>query len=372
MENYEIFRNIENFSKRLNDLKESIDLVGLVKKIESDDILVASPTFYNDINQSNIILKRIKKQKGIYDSFKLIETHLEELNLLYIMQKSKEVSEDEINGDVLETIKVIEKELSSFEKQMLLNGEYDDCDACIELHPGAGGTEAQDWVLMLFRMYKRYAEAHNFEFEVLDYLDGDEAGIKNVTFVIKGPYAYGYLKSEHGVHRLVRISPFDSGARRHTSFAGCNVIPLITENINIEVKPEDVRIDTYRASGAGGQYINKTDSAIRITHLKTGIVVTCQNQRSQIQNREKAMQMLKSKLYQLEKEANAKKLKDIKGDNSINGFGSQIRSYVFHPYSMVKDLRTNYETANALGVLDGDLDGLIDAYLHYNKNKDSN
>lgn len=367
MENYEISRNIDIFSKRLNDLKDAIDLVGLVKKIESDDDLITSPTFYNDLEKSQMILKRVKKQKDIYNTFKSIEMSLDDLKCLYEMQKNGEVSEEDNHNDVLEIIKETEKELSLFEKQMLLNGEYDDCDALIELHPGAGGTEAQDWSLMLFRMYKRYAESHNYDFEVLDYLDGEEAGIKSVTFVIKGENAYGYLKSEHGVHRLVRISPFDSGARRHTSFAGCTVTPVITENINIDIKPEDIRIDTYRASGAGGQYINKTDSAIRITHLKTGIVVTCQNQRSQIQNREKAMQMLKSKLYQMEKAENDKKLKNITGDNSINGFGSQIRSYVFHPYSLVKDLRTNYETPNAIGVLDGELDGFIDAYLHYNK-----
>lgn len=367
MENYEISRNIEIYSKRLIDLKDAVDLVGLVKKIESDDLLIASPTFYEDIEKSHAILKRVKKEKDILETFKSIETLIEDLKCLFLMQKSNEISEADNDEDVCKTIKDIENKLSQFEKQMLLNGEYDDCDAMIELHPGAGGTEAQDWALMLFRMYKRYAESHNYEFEVLDYLDGEEAGIKSVTFVIKGDNAYGYLKSEHGVHRLVRISPFDSGARRHTSFAGCSVTPVITENINIEIKPEDIRIDTYRASGAGGQYINKTDSAIRITHLKTGIVVTCQNQRSQIQNREKALQMLKSKLYKLEKEENDKKLKNITGDNSINGFGSQIRSYVFHPYSMVKDLRTGYETSNAIGVLDGDLDGFLDAYLHYNK-----
>lgn len=367
MENYEIFRNIEIFTKRLNDLKVAIDLVGLVKQIESDEALIADPTFYNDLTKSQTILKDVKKHKDIYDTFKSIETKLSDLECYYQMQKSGEVQEDEINNDLVLLIKEIDVNLSKFEEKMLLNGEYDDCDALFELHPGAGGTEAQDWTLMLFRMYKRYAESHDYGFDVLDYLDGEEAGIKSVTFVMKGDYAYGYLKSEHGVHRLVRISPFDSGARRHTSFCGCTVTPVISGDINIEVKPEDIRVDTYRSSGAGGQYVNKTDSAIRITHLKTGIVVTCQNERSQIQNREKAMQMLKSKLYQLEKAENDKRLKDINGDNSINSFGGQIRSYVFHPYSLVKDLRTEYETADTLGIMDGKLDGLIDAFLHYNK-----
>lgn len=370
MENYEIFKNIEVFNKRLNDLEESIDLVGLVKQIESDEALIANPTFYNDLNKSQYVLKEIKKHKDVYNTFLKIKESLQDLECFYQMQKNMEVTEDEIDKDVSLLIKETEKELSHFEEKMLLNGEYDDCDALFELHPGAGGTEAQDWALMLFRMYKRYAESHKYDFEVLDYLDGEEAGIKSVTFVLKGENAYGYLKSEKGVHRLVRISPFDAGARRHTSFCGCVVTPVITENINIEVKNEDIRVDTYRASGCGGQHINTTDSAIRITHFKSGIVVTCQNERSQIQNRERAMQILKSKLYQLEKQENDKKIKSIGGDNAVNSFGGQIRSYVFHPYSLVKDLRTNYETSNAAGVLDGELDGLIDAYLHYNKKQE--
>lgn len=367
MENYEINKNIESFTKRLNDLKEAIDLSGLIKQIEEDEKIIADPNFYNDLANSQIVLKQVKKHKDIYEKFKSIEIEVNDLECYYQMQKNGEVSEEDINNDIVLLIKNIDTELTAFEEKMLLTGDYDDCDALFELHPGAGGTEAQDWALMLFRMYKRYAESHNYEFEVLDYLDGEEAGIKSVTFVIKGENAYGYLKSEHGVHRLVRISPFDSGARRHTSFCGCSISPVITDNINIEVKPDEIRVDTYRSSGAGGQYVNKTDSAIRITHLATGIVVTCQNQRSQIQNREKAMQILKSKLYQLEKEKNEKKLKDISGDSSINSFGGQIRSYVFHPYSMVKDLRTDFETADTLGVMDGKLDGLINAFLHYNK-----
>ena len=367
MENYEISKHIESFTTRLIDLKDAIDLPSLIKQIDEDEKIIADPNFYNDLSNSQKVLKQVKKHKDIYEKFNSIEQEVNDLECYYQMQKNGEVAEEDINSDIVLLIKNIDTELTNFEEKMLLTGEYDDCDALFELHPGAGGTEAQDWALMLFRMYKRYAESHNYEFEVLDYLDGEEAGIKSVTFVIKGENAYGYLKSEHGVHRLVRISPFDSGARRHTSFCGCSISPVITDNINSEVKPDEIRVDTYRSSGAGGQYVNKTDSAIRITHLATGIVVTCQNQRSQIQNREKAMQILKSKLYQLEKEKNEKKLKDISGDSSINSFGGQIRSYVFHPYSMVKDLRTDFETSDTIGVMDGKLDGLINAFLHYNK-----
>lgn len=367
METYEISRNIELYTKRLSDLKKTINLEELKKIISNDEELIQEPSFYNDIDKSQQVLKRIKKNKNILNTFKMIEINLEDLQCLYDLQKNNEISEIDNNSDVIKVLSSIDNSLSNFEKQMLLNGEYDDCDALMELHPGAGGTEAQDWAAMLLRMYRRYAESHNFDFEIIDYIDGEEAGLKSVTFVVKGENAYGYLKSEHGVHRMVRISPFDAGNRRHTTFAGCIVTPVITDNINIEVKQDDIRVDTYRSTGSGGQYVNKTDSAVRITHLKTGIVVTCQSQRSQLQNREKAMQLLKSKLYQLEEEENNRKLKSINGDNSVNGFGGQIRSYVFHPYSLVKDLRTNYETSDTNGVLDGELDGLIESYMHFNQ-----
>lgn len=367
MENYEILKYIDLFSRRLSELKVAINLDGLVKQIEEDLRTIASPSFYDDMKEAQKLLKKNKKDKDIVNTFSIITCDVGDLNVLYDMQKAGEVEASDIEKDILELIKKIEDTLGPLEERLLLSGPYDDCDALIELHPGAGGTEAMDWASMLFRMYKRYAENHEYEFEVLDYLDGEEAGIKSVTFVMKGDMAYGKLKSEHGVHRLVRISPFDSGARRHTSFVGCVVTPIITDAIEIDIKPEDIRVDTYRSSGAGGQHINKTDSAIRITHLKTGIVVTCQNQRSQIQNRERAMEVLKAKLYQLEVEEKEKKLKDISGNTSVNGFGGQIRSYVFCPYSLVKDLRTDYETPNVLGVMDGDLDGFINAYLKWNK-----
>lgn len=245
----------------------------------------------------------------------------------------------------------------------LLSGKYDKLSAIITLHSGAGGTEAQDWCEMLYRMYNMWAERKGFKTEVIDYLDGEEAGIKSVTFSIEGLNAYGYIKSEKGVHRLVRISPFDSAARRHTSFASCEVIPELDEELDVEINPEDLRIDTYRSSGAGGQHINKTESAIRITHLPTGIVVTCQNERSQHKNKETAMKVLKSKLVEIAEREQKDKIDDLKGVQTEIAWGNQIRSYVFHPYSMVKDHRTNYETGNINAVMNGDIDGFINAYL---------
>lgn len=367
MENYEISKSFESFSQRLEGLKLAIDVEKLKNSITSDELLMGSPTFYQDMKHAEKVLKRVKTCKENLQTIANLDDLVFELGMYLDMQKNKEVTEEEIDEDVRNLISNLEKILSDFEIKMLLSGEYDDCDCLIELHPGAGGTESQDWASMLFRMYKRYAESHGLEFEVIDYLDGDEAGIKSVTFAIKGEKAYGYLKSEHGVHRLVRISPFDSGARRHTSFCGCFVTPIINDSIDIEVKQDEIRIDTYRASGAGGQHINKTDSAIRITHIPTGIVVTCQSQRSQIQNREKAMEILKSKLFQIEREKQQDKLKAVTGSTSINGFGGDvIRSYVFCPYCLVKDNRTNYETANTQGVMDGEIDGFINAYLKIN------
>ena len=369
MENYEIIKSIELFSTRLVELKNASDLDGLVKKIEENEQAIASPSFYDDMKNAQKLLKQLKKDQEIAKTFKVIEVDIEDLKVLFDMQKSGEVEPIDIHNDFEELIKKIEDTLGPLEERLLLSGQYDDCDALVELHPGAGGTESMDWASMLFRMYKRYSESNGYDFEVIDYLEGEEAGIKSVSFEIKGDMAYGKMKSEHGVHRLVRISPFDSGARRHTSFCGCIVTPVITDTIEIDIKPDDIRIDTYRASGAGGQYINKTDSAIRITHLKTGIVVTCQSQRNQIQNREKAMEILKAKLYQKEQEEKENKIKSISGDTTVNGFGGQIRSYVFHPYSLVKDLRTEYETANVLGVMDGDINGFINAYLKWNAKK---
>ena len=279
----------------------------------------------------------------------------------------KEGHDEALFLELTKELNLLQKKCDQAYITTLLAGEYDELNAILTIHAGAGGTEAQDWAQMLYRMYTRYAERSGFNVELLDYLEGDTAGLKSVSFLVSGTNAYGYLKCEKGVHRLVRISPFDSGARRHTSFASLEVMPEIVEETDFEIKPEDIRIDTYRASGAGGQHVNTTDSAVRITHLATNIVVTCQNERSQIKNRETAMKMLKGELAQLKEEQHAEKLSDIKGTNKKIEWGSQIRSYVFHPYNMVKDHRTNFETSNTNAVMDGELQPFIDEYLKTKK-----
>lgn len=369
MESYEIIKNYELFSKRINDLKTSLDIDKKEEEVKELEKRINDASFYNDINNSQIVLKKYKSEKNIIDTYYSLLKVVNELKDYYEMQKNEEFSKEELEGEIQKNIDYLSTNLKTFEKQMLLSGEYDDNDALIELHPGAGGTESLDWALMLFRMYKRYAEAHDFAFEVLDYIDGDGIGIKSVTFTVKGPNAYGLLKSEQGVHRLVRISPFDSGARRHTTFCGCTVIPVIDNSINIDIKQDDIRVDVFRSTGNGGQFMNKTDSAVRITHLKTGVVVVCQSQRSQLHNREEAMRILKAKLYQLELEKNEKQIRDINKEQSVNGFSGQIRSYILHPYSLVKDHRSGYESNEPLKVLDGELDEVIDSYLYYLKKK---
>ena len=274
--------------------------------------------------------------------------------------------DEDVAKDILKNTKKIEKELEKLELETLLSGKYDENNAIVTIHPGAGGTESQDWAEMLYRMYTRWANKNNYEVRELDYLEGEEAGLKSVTFEVIGQNAYGYLKCEKGVHRLVRISPFDAGGRRHTSFASIEVLPEITDDIEIEINPDDLRIDTYRASGAGGQHINKTSSAVRITHIPTNTVVACQSERSQIQNRETAMKMLKSKLLDLKEQEQKEKIEDLKGEQKDIAWGSQIRSYVFCPYTMVKDHRTNYEVGNVDSVIDGNIDGFIEAYLKMN------
>jgi peptide chain release factor 2 len=319
------------------------------------------PDFWNDqqaaqtvINEANGLKDQVNEFYGLNESF-------ENLELTY--ELVKEENDEELRSELEEELLQLTERLSQFELQLLLSEEYDKNNAILELHPGAGGTESQDWGSMLLRMYTRWAEKKGFKVETLDYLPGDEAGIKSVTLAIKGHNAYGYLKAEKGVHRLVRISPFDSSGRRHTSFVSCEVMPELNDDIQIEVRTEDLKIDTYRATGAGGQHINTTDSAVRITHLPTNVVVTCQSERSQIKNRDAAMKMLKAKLYQKEIERQEQELLEIRGEQKEIGWGSQIRSYVFHPYSMVKDHRTSAESGNVQAVMDGDLDQFIDAYL---------
>lgn len=319
------------------------------------------PDFYSDMESAGKILQKIKGLKDKRDRFNELETTHEDLTTLVAL--AIEEDDESVLDEVKQGYKELSENLENMKLETLLSGKYDANNAIVTLHAGAGGTEAQDWCQMLFRMYTMWAERRGFKHEVIDFLDGEEAGIKSITFMIDGLNAYGYLKSEKGVHRLVRISPFDSAARRHTSFASCEVMPEIDDTIDVEINPDDLKIDTYRASGAGGQHINKTESAIRITHIPTGVVVTCQNERSQHKNKDMAMKMLKSKLIEIAEREQKEKIEDLKGVQTEIGWGNQIRSYVFQPYRMVKDHRTNYETGNVDAVMDGGLDGFINAYL---------
>lgn len=286
------------------------------------------------------------------------------------MSELLQVEEDEeLAKELLKSTYTLEKDIEKLEITTLLSGKYDNNNAILTIHPGAGGTEAQDWAEMLYRMYTRWANANGYEVKELDYLEGDEAGLKSVTFSVNGDYAYGYLKGEMGVHRLVRISPFDAGGRRHTSFASVEVLPEITDDIELDINPDDIKMDVYRASGAGGQHINKTSSAVRLTHIPTGIIVACQTERSQFQNRDTAMKMLKSKLLNLKEKEQKDTIDELKGIQMDIAWGSQIRSYVFCPYTLVKDHRTNYEVGNVQAVMDGDLNGFIDSYLKFNLEK---
>lgn len=338
------------------------DLEEKETNIQEYEEMMADPDFWNDGEKAQDIINKNNILKEVVNGFYELTDKYENIEVL--MEMLKEESDADSEEELVSQLKSLSEETNEFELKMLLDGEFDANDAILELHPGAGGTESQDWGAMLLRMYQRFAEQRGFKVETIDYLPGDEAGIKSVTVMIKGHNAYGYLKAEKGVHRLVRISPFDSSGRRHTSFVSCEVTPVFdNDNIEIEINSEDIKIDTYRASGAGGQHVNTTDSAVRITHQPTGIVVTCQNERSQIKNREQAMKMLKAKLYQRKIEEQEAELAAIRGEQKEIGWGSQIRSYVFHPYSMVKDHRTNAETGNTNAVMDGDLDLFIDAYL---------
>lgn len=319
------------------------------------------PDFWDDQKKAQSIINESNALKDMVEQFQALEEKYENAEVSY--ELVKEEDDEELRAELEQELEELVEEMSEFELSLLLNGEHDSKNAILELHPGAGGTESQDWASLLLRMYTRWAERKGYKVEVLDYLPGEEAGIKSVTLHIKGHNAYGYLKAEKGVHRLVRISPFDASGRRHTSFVSCNVVPEFDEDIEIEIKPEELKIDTYRASGAGGQHVNTTDSAVRITHIPTNIVVSCQSERSQIKNREKALKMLKSKLYQLKLEEQEREKAELRGEQKEIGWGSQIRSYVFHPYTMVKDHRTNVETGNIESVMDGEIDDFINAYL---------
>ena len=323
-----------------------------------------SPDFWNDAEKAGKQVIELKSLKNDIEKYQKLQNSFEDIKTLIEMGYEEE--DIELVEEVAEEFEKFEEEFESLRIATLLSEEYDRNNAILTLHAGAGGTESCDWASMLARMYTRFAEKKGYQVEVLDFLDGDEAGLKSVTMQINGENAYGYLKSEKGVHRLVRISPFNAAGKRQTSFASCDVMPDIEEDIDIDINEDDLRIDTYRSSGAGGQHINKTSSAIRITHKPTGIVVQCQNERSQFQNKDKAMQMLKAKLYLLKKAENAEKISDIRGEIKDINFGNQIRSYVMQPYTMVKDHRTNFESGNVSAVLDGDLDPFISAYLKWN------
>lgn len=354
---------LQSYENTLQEVKDSLDLEGKSKRIEELEMEMEAPGFWDDPDSSNKKMKELKNLKDTRDLCVKLETQYSDIETLIEMGYEEEDEEmtAEIRGELDEFI----AELDELRIGTLLSGEYDRDNAILKLNAGAGGTESCDWCGMLYRMYTRWAEKKGFSVEVLDFLDGEEAGIKSVTFQVNGENAYGYLKSEKGVHRLVRISPFNAQGKRQTSFVSLDVMPDIEEDLDIEINPDDLRIDTYRSSGAGGQHINKTSSAIRITHIPTGVVVQCQNERSQFQNKDKAMQMLKAKLYLLKQEANAEKLSDIRGEVKDIAWGNQIRSYVLQPYKLVKDLRTNQEVANADGVLDGGLDPFINAYLKW-------
>lgn len=355
--------NLRLISNRdeLLDLKDALGYERLKRDIEELEMKSSEPGFWDDPEASQKIVQKTGKLKNTVELYDKSVALYDDLTVL--IEMGDEEGDLSLIPEIESSIEELEKSLASQRLQTLLTGEYDKNNAILTFHAGAGGTEAMDWVSMLVRMYTRWTERHGFKVQMLDFLDGDEAGLKSATISIEGDNAYGYLKSESGVHRLVRVSPFDASGRRHTSFASLEVMPEISDDADIEIREEDVKMDVFRSSGAGGQHINKTSSAVRLTHLPTGIVVACQNERSQFQNREKAMKMLKSKLLEIKEREHLEKIEDIKGVQKDIAWGSQIRSYVFMPYTLAKDHRTGFESGNINAVMDGDLDGFINAYL---------
>ena len=354
---------LSTYDETLKEVKDSLDLENKERRITELDKSMEEPGFWDDPERSTKTVREAKNLKDTVDGYKHLEQQYEDIQVM--IEMGYEENDPAMIPEIQEMLDEFVKELEELRTKTLLSREYDGCNAILKLNAGAGGTEAMDWCSMLYRMYQRWADKKGFTTEVLDFLDGDEAGLKSITLQVNGENAYGYLKSEKGVHRLVRISPFNAAGKRQTSFVSCDVMPDIEEDLDVEINPDDLRIDTYRSSGAGGQHINKTSSAIRITHLPTGIVVQCQNERSQFQNKDKAMQMLKAKLYLLKQQENAEKLSDIRGDVKDINFGNQIRSYVMQPYTLVKDHRTNAENGNVNAVMDGDIDLFISAYLKW-------
>lgn len=356
---------INGLREKLAILIGALNLDNLRKEAKSLEDETLKEDFWGDSKNSTLVLSKLKSIKQEIEKLEILQKELSDC--IGYLELSEEMNDVESYKEAEKISRVLSKKIDKLEIDTLLSEEYDSNNAIITIHPGAGGTESQDWAQMLYRMYNKWSLKSDFEVEVLDYQDGEEAGIKSVSFMIKGNNAYGYLKSENGVHRLVRISPFDSNSRRHTSFAAIEVMPEIEEDVNVDIKQEDIEMDVYRASGAGGQHVNKTSSAVRLKHIPTGIVVTCQTERSQLQNREYAMKMLRAKIYKLERENYMKKMADIKGESADNAWGNQIRSYVFCPYTLVKDHRTNCEIGNVQAVMDGEIDEFIFEYLKYLK-----
>mgnify|MGYP000412970303 FL=1 len=350
-------------SEPLKQLEQALDLENKKKRILELDRMMEEPDFWSDAEQANRLSTEDRHLKDEVEGFHRLQQSYEDIDAL--IQMGREEEDASVISEIKTLLEEFSTELDNMNTTLLLSGEYDSMNVILRLNAGAGGTEANDWAGMLYRMYTRWAERHGFSVKILDYLDGDEAGIKSVTMEVVGEYAYGYLRSEAGIHRLVRISPFNAQGKRQTSFVSCDVMPDIETDIDIEVRDEDVKMEVFRASGAGGQHINKTSSAVRLIHIPTGIVVACQEERSQLQNKNKAMQMLKTKLYLREKEEQEARLAGIRGEVKENGWGSQIRSYVLQPYRMVKDLRTGEESGNTDAVLDGDIDRFITAYLKW-------
>ncbi|MHC9532318.1 peptide chain release factor 2 [Dellaglioa sp. L3N] len=356
-------KQINDMDQQITNFRGSLDLETLNERISENEERMANPDFWNHQEEAQKMIDETNQLKGKYDSFHDLESKVSELQVM--LELLQEENDEEMLAEFNELFSATQKALDKYQLRLLLNEPYDSRNAILEIHPGAGGTESQDWGLMLLRMYTRWAEKSGLTVETVDYQSGDEAGLKSVTLLIKGVNAYGYLKSEKGVHRLVRISPFDAAGRRHTSFASVDVMPELDDSVEIELNQDDIRMEVFRSSGAGGQHINKTSSAVRLIHIPTGIVTSSQAQRSQFQNRATAESMMKSKLYQLEMEEKEKERAAIQGEQMDIGWGSQIRSYVFHPYSMVKDHRSEFETGNVQAVMDGDLDGFINAYLQW-------
>jgi len=356
-----------NFRENISELGSALRIESLKLELEELEKKTLEPDFWNDQTTSGKVLRQVKQLKDKIEAYDNLAAKLEDT--ITLAELAIEENDESLTDEVLSELEAIQAEEEKQRIEILLSGEYDKNNAIVSFHPGAGGTEAQDWALMLYRMYTRWGEKHGYTVKLIDWLDGEEAGLKSATITIEGTNAYGYLKSENGVHRLVRVSPFDSSGRRHTSFASVEVMPEFEDDNTIELRDEDLEITAHRSSGAGGQHVNKTDSAIRITHLPTGIVVGCQTERSQLQNKETALKMLKSKLMEIKQREKLEKIDDIKGVKTNIEWGAQIRSYVFMPYTLAKDTRTGYEDGNIQAVMDGEIDGFINAYLKANAGK---